>query len=299
MKLTGAVPQNALDILIEDAKQLIKGWGGQEPDFLLLNSKLTFQMTMLPEKTQYLTQGYDGVKRLQNGPTISTYRGLKIIKSKQFSMEQGSAPRDLLRRRVRVAEYYHVPCCYTGGWKLASHGGEPYAPGEQAASEMSTVGGQRGVDMFSGAVDPSAAAGIATAATAADGTVVVRHKEDALGELMLYDESSDSWTSIGYDKLLEQGRKFGAYANQFLPRRPNGDPLKSPVEQDFGSVLVTDLGRMRARHGFRAGPAHTLAHFAGPASQHRALDVGRVCWQGRHRLLGRYAVGADRVERFR
>lgn len=41
---------------IEDGKQLLRGWGGDEPDFVLLNSKLTFQMTMLPEKTQYLTQ---------------------------------------------------------------------------------------------------------------------------------------------------------------------------------------------------------------------------------------------------
>jgi len=34
------------------------------------------------------------------------YRGLKIIKSKAFSLDEGSAPRDVMRRRVRVAEFY-------------------------------------------------------------------------------------------------------------------------------------------------------------------------------------------------
>eukprot|EP00961_Rhodomonas_salina_P032364 436597-Rhodomonas_salina.1 len=42
---------NGLDILIEDAKTVLRGWGADEPDFLMLNSKLTFQLTMLPEKT--------------------------------------------------------------------------------------------------------------------------------------------------------------------------------------------------------------------------------------------------------
>jgi hypothetical protein len=47
---------NAMDIMIEEAKAILRTWGAAEPNFLLTNSKLTFQMTMIPEKTQYLTQ---------------------------------------------------------------------------------------------------------------------------------------------------------------------------------------------------------------------------------------------------
>jgi hypothetical protein len=47
---------NAMDIMIEDAKAVLTTWGAADPNFLLCNSKLTFQMTMTPEKTQYLTQ---------------------------------------------------------------------------------------------------------------------------------------------------------------------------------------------------------------------------------------------------
>jgi hypothetical protein len=47
---------NALDILIEDAKITLRGWGGKEPSFMLCNSKLTMQLTMLPEKTNFITQ---------------------------------------------------------------------------------------------------------------------------------------------------------------------------------------------------------------------------------------------------
>jgi hypothetical protein len=54
-------------------------------------------------------QGPDGVRRLKAGPNISTYRGLNIIHSRSFSMEEGAPPRDVLRRRVRVAEYYRIP----------------------------------------------------------------------------------------------------------------------------------------------------------------------------------------------
>lgn len=78
------------------------------PDFLLCNSKLTFQLTMTPEKTNYITQGADGVKRLRQGPDISSYRGLSVIHSRAFSLEVGQQPRDILRRRVRTAEYYRI-----------------------------------------------------------------------------------------------------------------------------------------------------------------------------------------------
>jgi hypothetical protein len=101
--------QNALDILIEEAKLRLKLWGGPMPNFMLTNSKLTFQLTMTPERTNYISQGPDGLKRLRQGPDLSSYRGISIIPSRSFSMETGQPPRDLLRRRVRVAEYYRIP----------------------------------------------------------------------------------------------------------------------------------------------------------------------------------------------
>ena len=100
---------NALDILIEEAKARLKSWGGPMPDFLLCNSKLTFQLTMTPEKTNWVTNGYDGQKRLKTGPDIPSYRGVNVIHSRCFSMEGGTPPRDILKRRVRVAEYYRIP----------------------------------------------------------------------------------------------------------------------------------------------------------------------------------------------
>lgn len=100
---------NAMDIMIEEAKKTLEMWGSKEPNFLLLNAKVTFQMTMTPEKTQYVTQGYDGVKRLRDGPDIPRYRGLNIINTRAYSLETNARPRDVLRRRVRVAEYYRIP----------------------------------------------------------------------------------------------------------------------------------------------------------------------------------------------
>ena len=99
---------NALDILIEEGKAILRTWGGPMPDFLLCNSKLTFQMTMTPEKTNYITQGADGVKRLRQGPDLGSYRGLSVVHSRSFAMEVGQHPRDILRRRVRTAEYYRI-----------------------------------------------------------------------------------------------------------------------------------------------------------------------------------------------
>ena len=100
---------NALDFLIEDAKNHLKTWGAQAPSFLMCNGKLTTQLTMLPEKTNYLTNGPDGLARLAAGPELPSYRGLSIIHGRKFSLDTGTAPRDLLRRKVRVAEYHHIP----------------------------------------------------------------------------------------------------------------------------------------------------------------------------------------------
>lgn len=100
---------NALDIVIEEAKSVLKLWGSPPPSFMLCNQKLTFQMTMIPEKTNYMTQGIDGIRRLRAGPDLGSYRGLSIVNTRAFSMEIGAPPRDILRRRVRVAEYYRIP----------------------------------------------------------------------------------------------------------------------------------------------------------------------------------------------
>ena len=100
---------NALDILIEDAKNHLKTWGSQPPTFLLCPSDLTAQLQMSPERTNYITNGPDGLKRLAQGPDLPSYRGLSIIHSQKFSLEPGRKPRNVLKRRVRVAEYYWVP----------------------------------------------------------------------------------------------------------------------------------------------------------------------------------------------
>jgi hypothetical protein len=99
---------NALDILIEDAKNHLRTWGAADPSFLMTNGKLTAQMTMNPEKTNYLTNGPDGAARLAQGPDLPSYRGLSIIHSRKFSLDTGTAPRDLLRRKVRVAQYHWI-----------------------------------------------------------------------------------------------------------------------------------------------------------------------------------------------
>lgn len=60
---------NAMDILIEDAKVTLQTWGSLDPSFMLANSKLTFQMTMTPEKTNFITQGMS----LLRFPCFSAY----------------------------------------------------------------------------------------------------------------------------------------------------------------------------------------------------------------------------------
>lgn len=107
---------NALDILIEEAKINIKLWGGTDPSFLMCNQKLTFQLTMNPERTSFVTHGTDGVKRLREGPNLVKYRGLQIIHTRKYALEENTEPRDILRRRVRVGEYYHIPPQTSSNW---------------------------------------------------------------------------------------------------------------------------------------------------------------------------------------
>lgn len=99
---------NALDILIEESKYRFKTWGSADPTFMLTNCKLTFALQMTPERTSYVLHGPDGVKRLNQGPEINSYRGLNIIHTRSFRLETGQPPRDMMRRRVRVAEYYRI-----------------------------------------------------------------------------------------------------------------------------------------------------------------------------------------------
>ena len=62
---------NALDFLFEDVKTQLRTWGaGSQPTVLMRNGKLTTQLTMLPEKTNYLTNGPDGLQRLAAGPDL-------------------------------------------------------------------------------------------------------------------------------------------------------------------------------------------------------------------------------------
>lgn len=215
---------NALDILIEDAKTVMRSWGGDEPDFLMLNSKLTFQITMLPEKTQYITQGIDGVKRLRDGPNITRYRGLNIIRSKAFSMEDGAAPRDLLRRRVRVAEHYLVPY---GARGTVGTGEEDQLSG-LARGAIGASGVSNNFIMDESAPTEGAIPMIDYAGRASD----------VDGEMQLYDESCDSFCTIKFAKLYEQCRKFVNLANKTYPHRPMDDPLKRRLGDGFGAMLV-------------------------------------------------------------
>jgi len=101
--------ENALDYLIEDAKNHLTQWGSKPPTFMLSNGALTRQLTMTPERTNYITAGPDGKRKLAQGPDLPSYRGISIINTRQFSLESGQAPRDMLRRRVRVSEHYRIP----------------------------------------------------------------------------------------------------------------------------------------------------------------------------------------------
>ena len=72
----------------------------------------------MQERTSYLAQGDDGKNLLKEGPILNKYRGLNVVKSRAFSMEEGGAPRDVLRRRVRTAEFYYGESDDDGGGVL-------------------------------------------------------------------------------------------------------------------------------------------------------------------------------------
>ena len=216
---------NGLDILIEDAKQLLRGWGGSEPNFLLINSRLTFQLQMSPERTSYVTQGSDGKRRLEEGPNLSSYRGIRIIHSHQFPLQDGEAPRDLLRRRVRVAEFYLIPNCSNAAFNSE----ESVSGIEDAAPASNMLRGHVGEND----IPPPGPA--APRLDAAPGSA----RGDACGQVRLYDESSDSFVCIGYEKLLEQCRRFISRSRKTASDRNSDDPLAGVLLPDaVGSVLL-------------------------------------------------------------
>jgi len=87
----------------------LRTWGSQPRTFCLCNAALTTQLTMLPELTNYVTNGPEWAKCLAQGPHLASYRGLQIIVSRKFSMDARTSLRDLLHHQVRVAEYYCIP----------------------------------------------------------------------------------------------------------------------------------------------------------------------------------------------
>jgi len=131
--------QNGMDILIEDCKATMEQWGAQPPTFLLCNPKLTFQMTMSPTATEYVTHGPDGQKKLAAGPNINSYRGLSVIRTRTFALEDGGMPRDVLRRRTRTGEFYsHTQAIaeYNGGTRFNM---ELYDEGSDQFSQFSPM----------------------------------------------------------------------------------------------------------------------------------------------------------------
>ena len=235
---------NGLDILIEDAKQLLRGWGASEPNFLLLNSRLTFNLNMLPENTQYITQGPDGQRKLAQGPDVKSYRGIRIIHTRAFSIEEGSAPRDLLRRRVRVAEFYLLPNC-----RNLSHHGQIEPPAAAGAADDLAIGGPPRAQV--GAQLPVAVGGAAVVGPNPDA--------DSQGEVRLYDESSDSFVVIPYKKLLDQCRRFIARANDMAGRRNREDPLYDVrVPDAIGSVLLLRINIEHSMLGIILGKGGSI-----------------------------------------
>lgn len=217
---------NGLDILIEDGKQLLRGWGAQEPNFLMINSRLTFQLQMNPERTQYVTQGADGQRRLEEGPDIKTYRNIRIIHSHSFPIQDGEAPRDLLRRRVRVSEFYLLPNCCSGNYYHQNNKNNSKNKTMQLSGLQCLAPGEK--DQGGGGGDASMQPGTSEEAGI-----------DAEGAVRLYDESSDSFIMIRYDKILDQCRKFIARANKMRSFRAPDDPLAQiTIPEQISSVLL-------------------------------------------------------------
>lgn len=181
---------------------------------------------------------------MAQGPDVKSYRGIRIIHSRAFSIEEGSAPRDLLRRRVRVAEFYLIPTCRSvsnagagdGASSSSSTGDDPNNGGSGGDGTDRLPGGPPRLPMGGANVPPSLD-GLPSGAQI--GGVGGYALQDTQGEVRLYDESSDSFVVIPYKKLLDQCRKFIARANMAASRRAMEDPLQEVrIPEEIGSVLL-------------------------------------------------------------
>ena len=157
-----------------------------------------------------------------------------------------------MRRRVRVCEFYLLPNCTNGLVADASSTESGVANGVQVPNRFFPVLRRARSDAASllqvqlsnlqrlmpGERDPAQqqqqpALGEPPAATA------VNVPADAVGSVRLYDESSDSFVVLRYDKILDQCRKFIMRANNLARRRPVDDPLASiTIPEQIGSVLL-------------------------------------------------------------
>lgn len=90
------------------------------------------------------------MKRLRAGPFLDSYRGLSIVHTRQYSLETGAPPRDLLRRRTRVAEYYRIPWSddFMGQSLVIHAAGAPAAAHLRHHAENETFGNQILIDLY-------------------------------------------------------------------------------------------------------------------------------------------------------
>jgi hypothetical protein len=62
--------EDTMDYLIEDVKNHLTVSGSKPTTFMLCNWALTRQLTMTPEKSNYITAGPDSKGKLKQGPDL-------------------------------------------------------------------------------------------------------------------------------------------------------------------------------------------------------------------------------------
>lgn len=238
---------NALDILIEEAKIQLRTWGSPEPSFLMCNSKLTFNLQMTPERTNYVTNGIDGVRRLRQGPDIGQYRGLSIVPSRSYSLETGALPRDVLRRRVRTAEYYRVPPQRDNQWEL-----ELYDESKDTWFRLTPEELDRYADL-SGYHSSGGANGGGGGPTIQEGSKLTwerfRHGGEYAGErgpfeLRMRDEPDDTWVKMPRLMRPSENLAWGASLQGILTMH-NGVYEDTHARSDY-HIIAQGLDGMRA-----------------------------------------------------
>ena len=109
---------NALDILIEEAKTQLRMWGSPMPDFLLCNSKITFNLQMTPDRTNFVTQ------------VRKPFRCLPIVFPLSVFCFPLPDPRDCDRaRRAKSASARARTSTRTGASASSPHGPSRWRPG--------------------------------------------------------------------------------------------------------------------------------------------------------------------------